>query len=96
MTGPHLATRAGGATVVSVYSPRVRPGMPVSFPLPWDELDDVTPADFTVRSAVQRLGDRDPWTELMPPPQELPAELVEYGRTIPITRVQAKIGRAHV
>ena len=83
------STRAGGATIVSVYSPRVRPGTPVSFPLPWDELDAVTPADFTVRSAAALLGDRDPWAELMPPPQELPAELVEHGRTIPIARVQA-------
>jgi DNA ligase D len=83
------STRAGGATIVSVYSPRARPGTPVSFPLPWDELDDVTPADFTVRSAAARLGDRDPWAELMPPSQELPAELVEHGRTIPIARVQA-------
>ena len=83
------STRAGGATIVSVYSPRVRPGTPVSFPLPWDELDDVTPADFTVRSAAALLGDRDPWAELMPPPQDLPAELVEHGRTIPIARVQA-------
>ncbi|HWN32264.1 MAG TPA: ATP-dependent DNA ligase [Pseudonocardia sp.] len=83
------STRAGGATVVSVYSPRVRPGAPVSFPLPWDELDEVTPADFTVRSAPRLLGDRDPWAELMPPPQQLPAELVEHGRTIPIARVQA-------
>jgi bifunctional non-homologous end joining protein LigD len=83
------STRAGGATVVSVYSPRVRPGAPVSFPVPWDELDGVAPADFTVRSAAALLGDRDPWAELMPPPQELPAELVEHGRTIPIARVQA-------
>ncbi|HEX4253365.1 MAG TPA: non-homologous end-joining DNA ligase [Pseudonocardia sp.] len=83
------STRAGGATVVSVYSPRARPGTPVSFPLPWDALDDITPAEFTVRSAVRLLGDRDPWAELMPLPHELPAELVEHGRTIPIARVQA-------
>ncbi|HLT60032.1 MAG TPA: ATP-dependent DNA ligase [Microlunatus sp.] len=81
------STRAGGATVVAAYSPRVRPGTPVSFPVPWDELDDVTPADFTVRSAPAIGG--DPWAELMPEPQSLPADLVEEGHGIPIARVAA-------
>ena len=49
------STRAGGATVVAAYSPRVRPGVPVSFPVGWDALDDVTPADFTVRTAPALL-----------------------------------------
>ena len=52
------STRAGGATVVAAYSPRVRPGMPVSFPVPWDELDRVTPADFTVRTAARSSARR--------------------------------------
>jgi DNA ligase D len=83
------STRAGGATVIAAYSPRVRPGVPVSFPVPWDELDSVTPADFTVHTALERLGDRDPWAELMPAPQTIPTELIEAGRAVPIARVQA-------
>jgi DNA ligase D-like protein (predicted polymerase) len=83
------STRAGGATVVATYSPRVRPGVPVSFPLPWDGLDDVTPADFTVRTAPALLGDTDPWARAMPAPQKLDAGLVEQGHTIPIARVAA-------
>lgn len=83
------ATRAGGATVVAAYSPRLRPGTPVSFPVPWDDLERVSPADFTVRTAVGLIGDGDPWAELMPGPQALPADLVEEGHTIPVARVQA-------
>jgi bifunctional non-homologous end joining protein LigD len=83
------STRVGGATVVSAYSPRVRPGAPVSFPLGWDELDAVTPADFTVHTALERLGDADPWATQMPDPQRLSADLIEEGHAIPVARVQA-------
>jgi DNA ligase D len=83
------STRAGWATVVAAYSPRVRPGTPVSFPLDWDELDHVTPADFTVRTAARLVADRDPWADLMPAPQPLSSDLVEEGHTIPVARVQA-------
>jgi bifunctional non-homologous end joining protein LigD len=83
------STRAGGATVVAAYSPRVRPGVPVSFPVPWDDLADVTPADFTVHTAAAVLADRDPWADLLPAPQRLDADLVEEGRAIPVARVQA-------
>jgi bifunctional non-homologous end joining protein LigD len=83
------STRSGGATVVAAYSPRVRPGVPVSFPVAWDELDAVVPAELNLRTAVALLADRDPWRELMPPDQQLPAELVEEGHTIPVARVQA-------
>ncbi len=83
------STRAGSATVVAAYSPRIRPGTPVSFPVPWDDLGAVAPADFTVRNAAGLLNDRDPWAELMPPPQTLPADLVEEGHAIPVARVQA-------
>ena len=83
------ATRAGGATVVAAYSPRVRPGVPVSFPLSWDQLDSVVPADFTVHNAARLLAGGAPWAGQMPDPQPLPAGLIEEGRAIPIARVQA-------
>jgi bifunctional non-homologous end joining protein LigD len=83
------STRAGGATVVAAYSPRVRPGVPVSFPLAWNDLDRVVPADFTVHTAARLLAGDDPWATAMPMPQRLDAELVEEGREIPIARVQA-------
>jgi bifunctional non-homologous end joining protein LigD len=83
------STRAGGATVVAVYSPRVRPGTPVSFPVAWDDLDRVTPADFTVRNAAALLAGADPWADLMPAPQPVAPVLVEEGHAIPVARVQA-------
>ena len=83
------STRAGGATVVAAYSPRARPGLPVSFPVTWDQLDDISPRDFTVHTAPALLADADPWQAGMPAPQALPADLVAEGHTIPIARVQA-------
>jgi len=83
------ATRAGGATVVAAYSPRLRPGVPVSFPLPWADLDHAHPSDFTIGNAAGLLGSADPWRELMPAPQHLPDSLVEEGRAIPVARVAA-------
>ncbi|WP_020673686.1 DNA polymerase domain-containing protein [Amycolatopsis nigrescens] len=83
------STRAGGATVVAAYSPRLRPGTPVSFPVPWDELRRVTPADFTVHTAPGLMGGGDPWAELLPEPQRLSADLIAEGHTIPVARVAA-------
>ena len=83
------STRAGGATVVAAYSPRVRPGTPVSFPVTWDDLDRVGPGDFTVHTVPALGADGDPWADLMPQPQRLPEDLVAEGRTIPVARVQA-------
>ncbi len=83
------STRAGGATVAAAYSPRLRLGTPVSFPLEWSDLDRVHPADFTVHNAIDALGGRDPWAESMPEPQSLPSDLIEHGRTIPVARVAA-------
>ena len=83
------STRAGGATVVAAYSPRIRPGVPVSFPIAWDDLDRVVPADFTIHNAAALLDEADPWMQHMPAPQQLDADLLAEGHTIPVARIQA-------
>jgi bifunctional non-homologous end joining protein LigD len=71
------ATRIGpGKHVVTVYSPRARPGAPVSFPVPWKDIEHVAPQDFTISNVPTLLGrGGDPWRSLMPAPQRLPASL---------------------
>jgi DNA ligase D len=83
------STRAGGATVVAAYSPRVRPGATVSFPVGWDNLDQIAPADFTIRTAPALLADIPSWTDQLPAPQTLPTDLIAEGHEIPIARVVA-------
>jgi DNA ligase D-like protein (predicted polymerase) len=83
------STRAGSSTIVAAYSPRIRPGLPVSTPVAWADLAGVRPEDFTVRTAAERIGDGDLWAELLPEPQELPADLLAEGHTIPVARVAA-------
>jgi bifunctional non-homologous end joining protein LigD len=83
------STRVGGATVIAAYSPRVRPGTPVSFPVAWDDLDDITPSDFTMHTAPGLLDHGDPWDREMPAPQTLSDQLIAEGHAIPVARVQA-------
>jgi DNA ligase D-like protein (predicted polymerase) len=83
------STRAHGATVVAAYSPRLRPGLPVSFPVRWEDLDQVTTADFTIRTAPALMAGGDPWADLLPAPQTVHPGLIGHGHTIPVARVQA-------
>jgi DNA ligase D len=70
------ATRIGpGKHVVSAYSPRARPGGTVSFPVPWEDIERVTPQDFTIANVPGRIGHDDPWRDMMPPTQRLPGDL---------------------
>jgi bifunctional non-homologous end joining protein LigD len=52
-----------GATTVSAWSARARPGMGVSVPIGWDELDTLTSAaHWNVRNIDQRLRvGNGPW-----------------------------------
>lgn len=55
---------ARGATAIAAYSPRAKPGAPVSVPITWDELStEVTSDHFTVMNVPARLKQlrRDPW-----------------------------------
>ena len=56
-----------GATAVGAYSPRARPGAPVSTPVSWEEVEQgVRPDEFTVETVPQRLAalPSDPWAEI--------------------------------
>jgi bifunctional non-homologous end joining protein LigD len=83
------STRGGGASIVAAYSPRIRPGTPVSFPVRWDELAGVAPTDFTIRTVPALVGTGNPWADQLSEPQPLPEELVVEGRAIPVARVAA-------
>lgn len=45
-----------GKTIASVYSVRPRPGAPVSTPLLWDEVGEVSPSDFTIFTIWERVS----------------------------------------
>ena len=45
-------------TIASAYSPRPLPHAPVSMPVSWEELPDVDPTQFTIRTVPQVLASR--------------------------------------
>lgn len=82
------ATRFGSATVVAAFSPRARPGLPVSFPVAWDRITDVHPSDFTINTASEHLRDPAPWLDSLPDDQRVPADLLARGRELTTTGIQ--------
>jgi DNA ligase D-like protein (predicted polymerase) len=52
-------------TIASAYSLRPAPGAPVSTPLTWEELADVTdPREFNLFTVPDRIADGDPWASI--------------------------------
>lgn len=52
-------------TVVPPYAVRAAPGAPVSTPIEWEELSQVSPGGYDVDSVRRRLAQRtDPWARL--------------------------------
>jgi len=60
------------------YSPRAKPGAPVSIPLKWNELGKVYPSEFTILNAherVEKVGDL--WAHILDAKHDLAALLGE-------------------
>jgi len=75
---------AAGATTVAAYSPRARPGAPVSVPLTWEELSGKSRADgFTVATVPKRLASlkRDPWQDYAGTKQRLTKKILSLFNT---------------
>ncbi|MGB4135817.1 MAG: non-homologous end-joining DNA ligase [Microbacterium sp.] len=70
-------------TMAGAYSPRALPGAPVSTPVHWDELDDLDPARFTVRTLPARLADGgDPWADMQKAPGRIDTLLSWWERDV--------------
>ena len=66
----------GNRTLVAAYSPRPAPGLPVSAPIAWDELDDpdLRPDRWTIRTIADRVASRgDLFAPALGEGQALPA-----------------------
>jgi bifunctional non-homologous end joining protein LigD len=58
------------------YSPRTKPGAPVSIPLRWDELGKVYPTEFTILNAHERVAKvGDLWEHILDAKHDLTALL---------------------
>ena len=50
-----------GATSIAPYSLRARPGATISMPIAWNELDKIKPNEITLKKALKKIKERDPW-----------------------------------
>jgi bifunctional non-homologous end joining protein LigD len=85
------------ATTATAFSARARPGMGVSMPLAWDELDTLKRSDqWTVRTAREHLSFQsvDPWQDYWTCRQTLTAGLKTLGVAAAPPRSPARSARA--
>jgi bifunctional non-homologous end joining protein LigD len=71
-----------GATTVAAYSARVRPGIGVSMPILWDELDDVDGGmQWTIANSGERFAAlrEDPWHAYWRDRQDLASAMKRMG-----------------
>ena len=52
-----------GASSVAPYSVRLKENLPVSMPIKWSELYKIKPDDITMKEALRRLKNKDPWAD---------------------------------
>lgn len=70
-------------TMAGAYSPRALADATVSTPITWDELADVDPAAFTVRSVPERLARvGDPWEGMLEAPGRIDVLLEWWQRDL--------------
>jgi bifunctional non-homologous end joining protein LigD len=71
-----------GATTVAAYSARARPGLGVSMPWPWDDIDALRSSDqITIATTARHLAERraDPWAGIAQSRQSLAAPMKTLG-----------------
>ena len=75
-----------GKTLASAYSPRALPGAPVSLPVDWQDLEQVSPAEFNIQTVHTRLANvGDPWRDIiLAAKNDLTAQL-QLAPTGPVT-----------
>jgi DNA ligase D len=70
-------------TMAGAYSPRALAGASVSTPVAWEELDEVDPMAFTVRSVPERLATvGDPWDGMRQHPGRIDTLLQWWERDL--------------
>ena len=74
---------ARGATAVTPYSLRARPGAPVATPLDWDEVSPASPpGSFTIETVPKRVArQKDPWASYGEHRQRLSAKMLRALRS---------------